>query len=129
MPMSMSAADWTTLKRRKAGTKYLTDATREVAPPMINQRPYGEALLISADVGGSKIRRTAGDFTNYVASQDADFVLISQGNGRAAENTLNNNYRAQKVTRICSCSNSLNIVLPKTGICSKCAVPQHVRIN
>jgi hypothetical protein len=129
MPMSMSAADWTRMQRRKAGENYLTDRTREVAPPMINQLPYGDALLIHADVGGSKIRRTAGDYTNYVAAQVEDFVLTSQGSGGANQNVLNNNYRTQKVTRICSCSNSLGIVLPKTGVCTKCAITQHVRIN
>ena len=128
--MSMSAADWTRMQRRKGGKTYLTDSTREVNPPMPRQLPYGEALLILSSVGGSKIRRTAGDYTNYVASGLSDFVLKSQGSGtNANETALNNNYVSQKVTRICSCSNSLNITLPKTGICSKCAVPQHVRIN
>lgn len=129
MPMSMSAADWTRMQRRKAGINYMRDGTREVNPPMPEQRPYGTALLIPSSVGGSKTRRTAGDYTNYVAAQVADVVLISQGSGRVGETPLNNNYKTEKVTRICSCSNSLNIVLPKTGICSNCAVPQHVRIN
>ncbi len=126
----MSAADWTRMQRRMAGTKYLTDAVREVNPPMPRQWPYGEALLIPSSVGGSKIRRTASDYTNHLGSRVEDFVLTSQGSGRnARETALNNNYVTQKVTRICSCRNSLNITLPKTGICSNCAVPQHVRIN
>ena len=134
MPMSMSAADWTRMQRRKAGYNYITEAQKAVAPAMPVQRPYNKALLIPADVGGSRIRRTAGDYTNYVASNLSDYVLKSQGTGRVGENGTNTGaakltYRMVNRGTGCPCSTTLGITLPKTGICSKCAVSQHVRIN
>jgi hypothetical protein len=134
MPMSMSASDWTRLQSRKAGINYIADATRELNPPMPQQLPYGKALLISSSVGGSKIRRTAGDYTNFVASNLADYVLKSSGTGRAGESVENTGTARLTVRMIgrgpgCKCTTTLGIKLPKTGICSKCGVAQHVRIN
>ena len=132
--MSMSAADWTRMQRRKAGINYMTDATRELNPPMPQQLPYGKALLIPSSVGGSRIRRTGSDYTNYVASNLADYVLKSSGTGRVGE-TLENTGAAKLAVRMigrgagCSCTTTLGITLPKTGICSTCGVAQHVRIN
>lgn len=132
--MSMSAADWTRMQRRKAGINYMTDATRELNPSMPQQQPYGPALLISRSVGGSKIRRTAGDYTNFVASNLADYVLKSSGTGRAGESVENTGASRLTVRMIgrgtgCKCTTTLGITLPKTGICSTCGVAQHVRIN
>jgi len=127
--MSMSAADWTRMQRRKAGIKYMTDANKpaRVAPDLRSE----ERLC---PVGGSKIRRTAGDYTNFVASNLADYVLKSTGTGRAGE-TVENTGAARLTVRMigrgtgCSCTTTLGITLPKTGICSTCGVVQHVRIK
>lgn len=80
MPMSMSAADWTRMQRRKAGNTYVLKAqnSKEVSPTAPRVLPYGAALLIPRDVGGPKTVRPASDFTNYKASQVSDFVLYSQ---------------------------------------------------
>jgi hypothetical protein len=134
MPMSMSAADWTRMQRRKAGSQYMTEASKAVNPTAAARNPYGEALLIPTEVGRSRIRRTASDYTNYVASNLADYVLKSQGTGRAGENGTNTGAAKLTVNMInrgtgCACSTTLGITLPKTGTCSKCAVTQHVRIN
>ena len=132
--MSMSAADWTRMQRRKAGINYMSDATRELNPPMPQQLPYGKALLIPSSVGGSRIRRTASDYTNFVSSSLADYVLKSTGSGRVGETIENTGAAKLRVVMAgrgagCSCTTTLNINLPKTGICSTCGVAQHVRIN
>jgi hypothetical protein len=134
MPMSMSAADWTRMQSRRAGITYMSDATRELNPPMPEQRPYGTALLIPSSVGGSRIRRTAGDYTNYVASNLADYVVKTGGTGRVGESVENTGAVKLTVKMVgrgpgCKCTTTLGITLPKTGICSKCGVAQHVRIN
>jgi hypothetical protein len=132
--MSMSAADWTRMQRRKAGINYMTDAAKELNPSMPRQLPYGEALLIPRSVGGSKIRRTAGDFTNYVASSLSDYVVKTGGTGRINETVDNTGASTLTVKMIgrgpgCACTTTLGITLPKTGICSTCDVLQHVRIK
>jgi len=66
--MSMSAADWTRSQRRRAGLRYASEAAKEVAPTAPGRIPAGTALLIPRDVGGSKIRRTASDYTNSLAA-------------------------------------------------------------
>jgi hypothetical protein len=123
----MSAADWTRMQRRKAGVTYLTEASKEVNPPAPSVLPNGTALLIPRDVGSSKIRRTAGDFTNYTASQVSDFVLYSQGSGVAGENGGNTGAVKKTLTRICGCKTTA--FLPKIAGCAVCAAPQHVRLG
>ena len=115
------------MQRRKAGITYMTDANK---PARSDKRPE-ERLC---PVGGSKIRRTAGDYTNFVASNLADYVLKSSGTGRAGESVENTGASRLTVLMIgrgtgCKCTTTLGITLPKTGICSRCGVAQHVRIN
>jgi len=112
----------------------MTDATRQLNPPMPQQLPSGTALLIPSSVGGSKIRRTASEYTNYVASNLADYVLKSSGTGRHGESVENTGAVKLTVKMVgrgagCKCTTTLGITLPKTGICSTCGVAQHVRIN
>ena len=117
------------MQRRKAGINYMSDANKpaRVAPDL---RPE-ERLC---PVGGSRIRRTATDYTNYVASGVADYVLKSTGTGRIGETVENTGAAKLRVVMAgrgagCKCTTTLNINLPKTGICSTCGVAQHVRIN
>lgn len=125
MPMSLSAADWTRLQRRKAGNTYVVDATkaRELNPTAPRVLPNGTALLIPRDVGGPKTRRAASDYTNYVDSQRADFILMSQGNGLAAENGDNTGAAKRVLNRIC---NGVNGCVP-TVLTPK-IVPGQVRV-
>lgn len=136
--MSMSAADWTRMQRRKGGTTYgptvmriggTAPTNKDVSPVNPGELPAGKALLIPYDGAGKpKTLRPASDWTNYVASGLSDYVLKSQGSGRAGETGLNNNYTTQKVNRICSCTSV--ITLPKVGVCTKCAgVAQRLELN
>ena len=129
MPMSLSAADWTRNQRRKAGNSYVANAQKspdvlQIAP---NVGPYGRALGLPRAVGGSKTRRTAEEFTNYVASQRADFVLYSQGSGVANETGGTTGAMKRTLTRVCSCTTTA--LLPKVAGCSVCAAPQHARLG
>jgi hypothetical protein len=123
----MSAADWTRIQRRKAGLTYLDEAAKAVNPPAPSVLPYGTALLMPRDVGRSKIRRTASDFTNYKASQMSDFVLYSQGSGVSGETGENTGAVKKTLTRICGCKTTA--LLPKVAGCAVCAAPQHVRLG
>jgi len=144
MPMSMSAADWTRMKRRTGGMNYdytvgsATDATgnfptnKDISPTMLPQKPYnGPDLRVRPVVGTSKIRRPASDFTNFTASRVSDYVLKSQGQGGPDETGLNTGSVKLNVIRLAACRGcaSLGITLPKVGICNKCAATQHVRMN
>ena len=138
--MSMSAADWTRMKRRTGGMNYdLTvgagsdnfPANKDVIPPPFNQIGYRSELMVRKDVGGSKIRRPASEFTNFTAAQVSDYVLKSQGQGGVNENALNTGTATLTVKRLAACRGcaSLSITLPKVSVCNKCATPQHVRMN
>ena len=125
MPMSLSAADWTRLQRRKAGNTYVVNANnaRELNPTPPNVLPNGTALLMPRDVGGPKTRRSVEDYTNYVASQRADFVLKSQGSGLADQNGNNNGVARLMLNRIC---NGANGCVPT--VLSPRIVPGQVRV-
>lgn len=129
--MSMSAADWTRLQRQRGGRSYgptvmsiggVAATNKDVAPTNAPQMPAGKALLIPYDGAGTpKTLRPASDWTNYIASGLADYVVQSQG-------TVNNNYTTLVVNRICSCTSV--ITLPKTGVCTRCAgTRQHLSLN
>jgi hypothetical protein len=107
--MSMSAADWTRIQRRRAGLRYASEAAKEVAPTAPGRIPAGTALLIPRDVGGSKFRRTASDYTNSVDARVADFFLKSQRENGSTKFML---------TRLCSCVTAE--MEPKTGLCVAC---------
>jgi hypothetical protein len=125
--MSMSAAGWTRIQRQKAGLNYgpmvmntsgAAPTNRDINPTPANQQPYGTALLIPANVGGSRIRRTASDYTNYVAGRFTDYYFKSQGSGRVGETGDNNAYTRFRITRLCNCTTTT--MDSKTGLCASC---------
>ena len=118
--MSMSAADWTRIQRRRAGTRYAEmvmttngnpPTNRDINPTAPETRPYGTALLIPRDVGGSKIRRPASDYTNSVDARVTDYYFKSQGVG----NDVNTKFM---LTRLCLCETTE--MQTKTGLCAVC---------
>ncbi len=118
--MSMSAADWTRIQRRRAGVRYHSEmlAANRVIKQDAPQVPYGTALLIPRDVGGSNIQRPASDFTNHVASRAADYYFKTQGSGREGETGDNNAYTRFRITQLCSCTT--RNMDSKTGLCAVC---------
>jgi hypothetical protein len=131
----MSASDWIRIKRlqgaRANGLSYTSGNVsvsgvlttgKDISPPQMIQQPIhstNAAIKVYPVVGTSKIRRPASNWTDYVASQTADYVLASQAatTGTSVKNTL---------TKLCSCTPTT--VPTKEGICTKCNATTHVRI-
>lgn len=103
----MSAGDWTRMQRLRGAKPYGVVSggqpnvgasnvvgfalNSDINPvPKVSQ-PHGTALLIKPAVGTSKIRRTAGQWTDFVASGHADYYTRSQTapNNPAVVKTLN----------------------------------------
>jgi hypothetical protein len=121
----LSAGDWVRLKRLRGAKTYVTvnlNTSKDIAPTTVPQFIPGlnGAINVFRTVGTSKVRRTASSWTDYVASQTADFVLTSQA---ATTSTSVTN----TVTKLCDCATPPYSV-KKLGICTKCNVTTHVRI-
>ena len=133
----LSAGDWIRLQRLRGARTYYTstttptftdtvvgskvDITNPVAMP---QTLYNKAMLISRDVGTSKIRRPASSWTDFRASQTADFVLQRQTATSGIAQTLT-------ATKLCDCSTKvLTDAVNKTIGCKVCSTtPVHNRIQ
>lgn len=121
----MSASDWIRLQRLKGATTYKTvnlNTNKDIAPPQSNQleiHNLNGAINIFPVVGTSKIRRTASNWTDFVASQTADYVLSSQNglNQTSVKNTIN---------KVCTCTTTT--LSTKNGVCGQCNATTHVRI-
>jgi hypothetical protein len=123
----LSAGDWIRLQRLRGsrnngttGSDAVLVTNKDIAPTPFNQLGYNTSLLIPKTVGTSKIRRPASNWTDYLASQTADYVVSSRRANNATEvkNTL---------VRLCDCSSSQ--LTTKKGICTKCnGAYTHVRI-
>jgi hypothetical protein len=90
----LSAGDWTRMQRLRGakpyglvsggapvgnsniGTQFALNSDITTTPGP--QQPYGPALLVKPVVGTSRVRRTAGQWTDYVASGHADFYTMGQ---------------------------------------------------
>jgi len=118
----MSAGDWVRLQRLRGARSYaqsnnmmvptpdLVD-NADIAPTPFPQLSYKPGMGVFKVVGTSKTRRTASQWTDFVASQSVDFVTTSQTaiNGVAVTET---------VTKLCDCSSA---PMPmKDIVCKKC---------
>lgn len=132
----MSASDWIRMKRlqgaRSNGYSNLSTSgvltstssifNKDVSPPQSSQIEVNNingAIKVFPVVGTSKIRRPASNWTDYVASQTADYLTYSQG---AVDTTS----VVRKQTKLCSCTTTT--LDTKTGICTQCNQTTHVRI-
>jgi hypothetical protein len=131
----MSASDWIRIKRlqgaRANGYNYTANGVsvsgvlstnKDIAPPNAPQISVhnNSAINVFDAVGTSRIRRPASNWTDYVASQTADYILSSQKSttGTAIKNS---------VTKLCGCTTAT--LATKTGICTSCSGTRtHVRI-
>lgn len=95
----LSAGDWIRLKRINGAKGYglttgnasspngtatsaIYPRNKDIAPPEPSQQPYGKALLIPYEGAGTpKTIRSASDWIDYVASQEADYVSSAQTMG------------------------------------------------
>ena len=131
----LSAGDWVRLKRlvgartngysNSATDGVLTSSSpifnKDIEPPTQPQLPYHLPIHSYKVVGTSKIRRAASAWTDYRASQTADYVLprVFQDVSPSTDANLG-------VTKLCDCSTEPLQV--KQTQCTKCVVPTHVRI-
>lgn len=120
----LSAGDWVRLKRLRGAKTYNSvnlTTNKDINPTQFPQQYYlGGAINVFSTTGTSKIRRTASNWTDFVASQTADFVLASQAE-------LTSTSVSNAVTKLCDCS-APTYSVKKLGICTKCNVTTHVRI-
>lgn len=132
----LSAGDWVRLQRlrgaRANGRSYtegnvsvagVLTTNKDVVPPQSSQIPIANtntAINVFPVVGTSKIRRPASNWTDFVASQTADYILSSQAatTGTSVKNSQ---------TKLCSCATP-TVLATKVGICTKCNQTTHVRI-
>lgn len=133
----LSAGDWVRLKRLQgarangysnASTNGVLTASspiynKDIAPQNSSQFLIHNTSAINVFdvVGTSKIRRTASNWTDYIASQTADYVLTSQASTTSPSVT-------NTVAKVCGCTTPTYSV-KKIGICTKCnGAFTHVRI-
>ena len=120
----LSAGDWTRLQRLRGARTYVTvnlNTNKDIAPTPVAQTPYTPSALIKPVVGTDRIRRPASMWTDYRASQTADFILQRGNNGGGFVLTD---------TNICAdCSASPSILTTRTTGCIKCAVFVHKSIQ
>ena len=117
----LSAGDWTRLQRLRGAKTYATvnlATNKDIAPTPNPQISYGTSLLIPKDVGTGKIRRPASMWTDYRASQTADFILQRANNGGGF---------ILRDTNVCDCS-TITLSTKTTG-CTKCGVFTHKTIQ
>ena len=122
---NLSAGDWVRLKRLQGAKTYSSvnlATNKDIAPtnaPSVLIHNTG-AINVFDTVGTSKIRRTASNWTDYIASQTADYVLTSQ---TATTSPSVTNTRV----KLCDCTSTT--LSTKNGVCSKCnGAFTHVRI-
>lgn len=129
----LSAGDWVRLQRLRGARTYRSvnlATNKDIAPVTALQfSPHlSGAINVTDVVGTSKIRRTASNWTDFLASQTADYVLSGQ---RLGTNGIPITGVVNSVTRLCSCTTT--VLLTKVGICSSCGnrakpVPTKVRL-
>lgn len=127
-PRRMDAGDWIRLKRLNGarGNMYVVYGPVSPAPtPLLtgitNPEPRLEtrdgARHVYTEFGTSKIRRPASNYTDFKASQTADYVLESNGlsgelGGLSAKKVLT-------AKKVCTCDAQPNPV-KHTGLCAAC---------
>ena len=113
----MSAGDWIRLKRLNGGLQYMNDFTQSVTNPSLNTSPFTIPGTVPRISGTSKFRHTASQYTDFIASQHADYIT-------QASTGLNG--KVLKQTRVCSCSTTA--VTTKIGLNPTCSIHAHLRI-
>ena len=120
----LSASDWTRLKRLRGARKYVEvnlNTNKDIVPTQFGQQVYTSgAINVFATTGTSKIRRTASNWIDYIASQTADIVTSSQ-------EEITNPSITHSVSKLCTCD-PVSYSVKKLGICTKCNPTTHVRI-
>lgn len=112
-----SASDWIRMKRIRAVRDLPTQQVTQETQKWANTTPqssHGQALLIPKEIGPSKIQRPASRWTDYKASQSADFITMS----RESVDTTTVSISQQRQCGSCGTT----LLGPKLTSCKKCSV-------
>ena len=122
--VGLSAGDWIRLKRLRGARGYATTVSdnTDVDIPTVGQMTRAVPMLAPKHTGASRIRRTNGQWTDYVASQTADYVL------NTGEFDSVGYPRILYPVRVCDCSTIIPPV-PKMAGTRKCGVYTHKTIQ
>jgi len=104
----LSAGDVTRLRRLRGARTFKTDVTTN--PPPRTEVQTGRR--VHTEFGTSKIRRPASNFTDYIASQTADFV-IEEPSGSCGPG------KALTAYKICTCFYGASAI-KHNGLCRSC---------
>ena len=117
-PTRMDASDWTRIKKLNGARGNMIFRYGVTSPPTV-PNPYKDVVnpdpITQSGVGKytefglSKIRRPASNWTDYRASQTADYVLQSTATTSASALTIN---------KICTCTTS--DAIKHNGVCIIC---------
>lgn len=118
----LSAGDWIRLQRLRGARNFEADKPGDITGTVVMpQTIYNKAMLIPRDVGTSRIRRPASFWTDYRASQTADYVTQKQTVSTNPSKTLTS-------AKVCTCTTTtLTPRLTGCKVCSK--TPVHNRIQ
>jgi hypothetical protein len=118
----MDASDWTRIKKLNGarGNMYIVSAPTSPAPPptltgITNPAARSEpesGRRVYTEFGTSKIRRPASNYTDYVASQTADYVLETSSGSCGVGKRLT-------IHEICTCDT--RTAIKHNGLCLKCS--------
>ena len=120
--LKMDASDWTRIKKLNGarGNMYVVYGPISPAPPPLltgitNPAPRLEpesGRRVYTEFGTSKIRRPASHYTDYKASQIADYVLQTSAGTCGTGQALT-------ATRVCSCDITKSAI-SHNGLCVAC---------
>jgi len=106
----LSAGDWVRLQRLRGGRNFQSDKPNDIInPPPRSEIETGRRVY--TEFGLSKIQRPASNWTDYIASQAADYVIQTPSGTCGAGINLT-------INKLCVCSISS---AKKVGICVKCS--------
>lgn len=115
----LSAGDWIRLQRLRGARNFQSDKPGDIVNPPARSEP-DTGRRVHTEFGTSKIRRPASGYTDFIASQTADYVLETTvgrcgANGRGSKGVA----RALVVNKICRCQRSSAI--KHNGVCISCS--------
>ena len=123
--IGLSAGDWIRLKRLQGVSSarsygVVVDTNIDVDIPTVHQIGHSVPMLAPKHTGASRIRRTNGQWTDFKASQTADYIT------RMPNASGNLNAGLLVSTKLCNCIKTNTVI--KITEC-KCAVYTHKSIK
>lgn len=107
----LSAGDWIRLKRLRGSRNFQNDKNGDVTnpSPTLLETTKG-ARRVFSEFGTSKIRRPASFWTDYRASQTADYVIEAQNSTTKS--------RSLTIKKLCTCNTA--DAIKHSPVCVKC---------